>query len=134
MRDFENVDDLEARNYFESDEEEEEINEFPNFKTKVKAFKDSLLNPHGLENLDSFFYSIVYAIRNKRIDKVDPVNSDDEFQEDIGLALSHDLFQIKSLLRLDLDLLNFENQCFKINTILTKYNMFLLRGLMDLRL
>ena len=125
MRDFENFDDIEARNYFESNEEEEEINEFPNFKAKVKAFKDSLLNPHGLENLDSFFYSIVYAIRNKRIDKVDPVNSDDEFQEDIGLALSHDLFQIKSLLRLDLDLLNFENQCFKINTILTKYNMFL---------
>ena len=39
--------------------------------------------------------------------------------------MSHDLFEIKSLLRLDLDVLNFENQCFKINTILSKYNMFL---------
>ena len=46
-------------------------------------------------------------------------------KEDVGLALSHDLFEIKSLLRLDLDVLNFENQCFKINTILSKYNMFL---------
>ena len=42
MRDFENVDDLEARNYFDSDEEEEEINEFSNFEAKIKLFKDSL--------------------------------------------------------------------------------------------
>ena len=39
--------------------------------------------------------------------------------------MSHDLFEIKSLLRLDLDVLNFENQYFKINTILNKYDMFL---------
>ena len=42
MRDFENIDDLEARNYFDSDEEEEEINEFSNFEAKIKLFKDSL--------------------------------------------------------------------------------------------
>ena len=122
MRDFENVDDLEARNYFDSDEEEEEINDF--FKTKVKLFKESLINPQGSENPDSFFYCILYAIRNKLIEKVDCID-DENLKEDVGLALSHDLFEIKSLLRLDLDVLNFENQCFKINTILTKYNMFL---------
>ena len=55
MRDVENIDDLEARHYFNSDEEEEELNEFPNFKAKVKLFRESLINPHGLENPDSFF-------------------------------------------------------------------------------
>ena len=54
MRDCENVDDLEARHYFDSDEEEE-LNEFPNFAAKVKLFQESLISPYGLENLDSFF-------------------------------------------------------------------------------
>ena len=126
MRDSQNVDDLEARNYFDSDEEEEEeINEFPNFEKKVKLFRESLINPHGLENPDSFFYSILYAIRHKLIDKVDFVENEENLKQDVGLALSHDLFEIKDLLRLDLDVLNFENQCFKINTILSKHNMFL---------
>ena len=123
MQDF-NFDALEARNYFDSDEEGEEINEFANFESKVKLFKESLNNPHGLENSDSFFYSILYAIRNKLTKKVDSVD-EENLKEDVGLALFHDLFEIKSLLRLDLDILNFENQCFKVNTILSKYNMFL---------
>ena len=124
MRDFGNADDLEARNYFDSDEEEEEIDEFANFESKVTLFKESLIIPQGLENPDSFFYSILYAIRNKKIDRFDSVN-EENIKIDVGLALSHDLFEIKSLLRLDVDVLNFENQCFKINTILNKYDMFL---------
>ena len=124
MRDSENVDDLEARNYFDSDEEEE-LNEFPNFEAKVKLFRESLINPHGLENPDSFFYSILYAIRHKLTGKVDFLEQEYNLKQDIGLALSHDLFEIKSLLRLDQDVLNFENQCFQINTILSKHNMFL---------
>ena len=124
MRDFENVDNLEARNYFDSDEDEEEIDEFVNFESKVTLFKQSLINPQGLENPDSFFYSILYAIRNKLTDKIDSID-EENLKIDVGLALSHDLFEIKSLLKLDLDVLNFENQCFKINTILNKYNMFL---------
>ena len=59
MRDFENIDDLEARNYFDSDEEE--INEFANFESKVSLFKQSLINPQGLENPDSFF--ILFCMR-----------------------------------------------------------------------
>ena len=125
MRDSENIDDLEARHYFDSDEEEE-LNEFPNFEAKVKLFRESLINPHGLENPDSFFYSILYAIRHKLTGKVDFVEQEDNLKQDVGLALSHDLFEIKSLLRLDgQDVLNFENQCFQINTILSKHNMFL---------
>ena len=123
MQDFKNVDDLEARNYFASDDDEEdEINYL--FDANVKIFKETLINPHGLENLDSFFYSILYAIRYKLTEKKDLID-EEKLKEDVGLALFHDLFEIKSLLRLDLDTLNFENQCFKINRILTKYNMFL---------
>ena len=126
MRDVENVDDLEARHYFDRDEEEEELNEFPNFEAKVKLFRESFINPHGLENPDSFFYSILYAIRHKLTDKVDFIEEEDSLKQDVGLALSHDLFEIKSLLRLDgEDNLNFENQCFQINTILSRHNMFL---------
>ena len=125
MRDVENIDDLEARHYFDTDEEEE-LNEFPNFEAKVKLFRESLINPHGLENPDSFFYSILYAIRHKLTEKVDFVEQEDDLKQDVGLALSHDLFEIKSLLRLDgEDVLNFENQCFQINRILSRYDMFL---------
>ena len=113
MREFENVDDLEARNYFDSDEEEQEINEFVNFEAKIEMFKESLMNPYGLENPDSFFYSILYAIRFKSTAKADLIDEED-LKKDVGLALFHELFEIKSLLKLDLDNLNFENQCFKI--------------------
>ena len=70
MQDFKNVDDLEGRNYFDSDDDEEdEINHL--FDTKVKVFKETLINPHGLENLDSFFYSILFAVRYKLTEKKD---------------------------------------------------------------
>ena len=127
MRDVENIDDLEARHYFNSDEEEqEELNEFPNFEAKVKLFRESLINPHGLENPDSFFYAILYAIRFKLTGKVDFVEQEDSLKQVVGIALFDDLFEIKSLLRLDgEDNLNFENQCFRINTILSRHDMFL---------
>ena len=127
MRDVENIDDLEARHYFDSGEEEqEELNEFPKFEVKVKLFRESLINPHGLENPDSFFYAILYAIRFKLTGKVDFVEQEDSLKQDVGIELSHDLFEIKSSLRLDGDdNLNFENQCFQINTILSRHDMFL---------
>ena len=122
---IENLEDLDARHYFDSDEEEE-LHEFPNFKAKVKLFRESLICPHGLENPDSFFYSILYAIRHKFTEKVDFLEDEDSLKQDVGLALSHDLFEIKSLLKLDgEDKLNFENQCFQVNTILSRHNMFL---------
>ena len=111
-QDSKNVDDLEGRNYFDSDDEEEdEINDL--FEAKVKLFKESLINPQGLENPDSFFYSILYAIRYKLTEKKDSID-EENLKEDVGLALFHDLFEIKSLLRLDLDVLNFENSVLKL--------------------
>ena len=91
MQDSKNIDDLEARNYFDSDEEEDEINDL--FEAKVKLFKESLINPQGLENPDSFFYSILYAIRYKLIEKKDSID-EENLKEDVGLALFHDLFEI----------------------------------------
>ena len=121
MRDYD-LDDYEVSNYCDTDEEDKEINEFNNYEAKLKLFKESLFNPHGLENPDSFFYCLLYAIRFKLIGKNDAVD-DDQLKQDIDF--SDDLFKIKSLLRLDLDQLNFENQCFKVNTILSKNDMFL---------
>ena len=122
-----NVDnlDLEAGHYFDSDEEED-WHIFPNFEAKVILFKETLICPHGLENPDSFFYAILYAIRHKFTSKVDFLQDEDVLKRDVGLDLSNDLFKIKPSLRLDgQDVLNFENQCFQINTILSRHNMFL---------
>ena len=121
---IENLEDLDARHYFDSDEDD--LHEFSNFEAKARLFRESLICPHGLENPDSFFYAILYAIRHKFTEKVDFLQDEDSLKQDVGIALSHDLFEIKSLLRLDgQDKLNFENQCFKINRILSRHNMFL---------
>ena len=122
-----NLEDLDARHYFDSDSDfEDDFHQFLNFKAKAKLFRESLICPHGLENPDSFFYAILYAIRHKFTEKVDFLQDENSLKQDVGFALSDDLFEIKSLLRLDGgDKLNFENQCFKINTILSKHNMFL---------
>lgn len=107
MLEIENSSDLEARHYFDSDEEEPTWHEFSNYKTKVKLFKESLISPHGIENLDSFFYAILFAIRHHLTQKVDFVE-DDNLKQDVGFALSEDLFEIKNSLRLDgQDVLNF---------------------------
>ena len=125
MRDV-NIDNLEARHYYNTDDNEDQLHEFSNFKAKVKAFQKSLINPFGLENPDSFFYSILYAIRHKFTKKVDFLEEEDTLKQDVGDDLSRDLFKIKSSLRLDgEDLLNFENQCFTVNRILSRHNMFL---------
>ena len=120
-----NIDNLEARHYYNSDDDEDKLHEFSNFKAKVKVFHESLINPFGLENPDSFFYAILYAIRHKFTNKVDFVE-DDTLKQHVGAVLYDDLFKNKSWLRLDgEDKLNFENQCFKINRILSRHNMFL---------
>ena len=120
------IENLEARHYYNSDDDEDKLHEFANFEAKVKAFHQSLINPFGLENLDSFFYSILYAIRHKFTKKVDFCEQEDTLKQDVGVDLSSDLFKIKSSLRLDgEDSLNFENQCFTVNTILSRHNLFL---------
>ena len=116
----------EPNNYCNHDDETElSINEFENYKEKIESFKKTLVNPQGENNLDSFFYSILYAIRFYLNEKSDSCENDDEIKTDIGVELFEDLNQIKENLRLDLDIISFENQCFEINRILTKNKMFL---------
>ena len=117
---------FDARHYFDSDEEEPSWHDFSNFKAKVKLFKESLISPHGIENPDSFFYAILYAIRHKFTEKVDFLCNEDDLKQDVGFALSNDLFGIKSSLRLDgQDVINFQNQCYQVNGILSEHNLFL---------
>ena len=122
-----NLDDVEACNYYNSDDDEDKVHDFTNFKARVNAFEKSLINPFGLENPDSFFYSILYAIRHKLTKKVDYfLQEEDTLKQDVGVDLCRDLFRIKSSLRLDgEDILNFQNQCFTVNNILSRHNMFL---------
>ena len=55
----------EANNYclHDYDPSEEIIDEFKESAKKVKDFKHTLLIPQGFENIDSFYYVILYPIR-----------------------------------------------------------------------
>ena len=103
-----------------------EVDNFKDYKSKIEKFTKTLLNPQGLNNKDSFFYSILFAIRYRLTDKI---SCEDDFDEqikvDIGAEIFNEIYKLKNMMRLDLDILNFENQCLKINQILNKNNLFL---------
>ena len=102
------------------------MTDFKDSKKKVEEFNKTLINPQGDENVDSFFfYAIFYAIRYILTEKSGPCENDNELQNDIKLdGISKILLQ-KETMRLDLDILTFENQCHKINHILNKKHPFL---------
>ena len=101
------------------------FNNFDNFQSRIVKFKLSLHNPQELENPDSVFYSILYALRHRLTDKTDTCINDDMLSSDVKPEIFDAFNQIKDNLRLDLDLVNFENQCFQVNTILMKNNLCL---------
>ena len=84
-----------------------------------------MINPQGDENVDSLFYSILYSIRYTLTEKSDPCENDNELQNDTKLDGISEIFLMKENMRLDLDILTFENQCHQINHILNKNNLFL---------
>lgn len=51
-------------------------------KKKIDSFTETLINPQGLNNKDSF-YSILFTIRYQLTDKIQPCANDDELKEDI---------------------------------------------------
>ena len=115
----------EASNYCNDDDELfDEIDEFMDFKSRVEKFKKTLISPQGLNNKNSFFYSILYAIRYQLTDKFDDVD-DEQIKVDIGAEICDKTQPLKNFLKLDLDILNFENQCLTINRILSKNGLFL---------
>ena len=118
--------DQEANNYCaEDDLNDIKIDDFRDYKSRVDKFAKTLLNPQGFNNKDSFFYSILFAIRFRLTDKFDRVDNDEQIKADIGAEIFDEIYPLKNILKLDLDILNFENQCLKINQILNKNNLFL---------
>ena len=113
----------EANNYYPDDYDpsEEIIDEFKDSAKKVEDFKHTLLVPQGFENIDSFYSAILYAIRYQlKIKKTDCQN-DDELKKDMDNdKLYDDLSAAKEKLQLDLDIQNFENQCFSVNNLLNE--------------
>ena len=105
-----------------------EVDNFKDYKSKIEIFPKTLLNPQGLNNKDSFFYSILFAVRCQLMDKFscdDDDDVDEQIKVDIGAEIFGEIYTLKNMMRLDLDILNFENQCLKINQILNKNNLFL---------
>ena len=91
---------------------------------KIHDFKSTLLIQHGLENIDSFYFILLFAIRYQFKNKKDEC-SIDELKNDIENDQLYDvLFSTKDNLRLDLDIQNFENQCFSFD-LLIKHDLFL---------
>ena len=115
-----------VENYCEEDEPTNvSVDEFKNSKERVEKFKSSLLNPQGLDNPDSFFYAILYALRYNQNDKTDLCSDKDELRSDVTPEIFDEISSLKDKLKLDLDILNFENQCFQINQILMRSHLFL---------
>ena len=100
------------------------IDEFKDFENRVKKFKNTLINPQGLNNENSFFYSILYAVRYHLTKKFDTVD-DEQIKVDIGAGIYDKIYPLKSFLKLNLDILCFQNQCQTINQILSENKLFL---------
>ena len=83
-----------------------------------------MINPHGLNDKDSFFYLILYTIRYFLRQKIEPCTNEDELRLDVNAEIFDEIYWLKENMRLHLDVLNFGKQCFQINHILNKNNFF----------
>ena len=115
-----------ANNYRldDHDPSDDVIDDFKYSSKKVYDFKGTLLIPRGLENKDSFYcdplFAICYQLKNKKNEC-----GVDELKKDIENDQFYDvLFSAKENLRFDLDIQNFENQCFSVNDLLIKHGFF----------
>ena len=119
----------EATNYCSNNEiEEAVIDNFKGSKKKVDEFKKTLVNPHRDDNSDSFFFFffvILYAIQFQLTEKTNACENEDELKNEINKVDLSELFLIKNKLKLDFDILNFEQQCHRVIQILHKGNSFL---------
>ena len=83
-----------------------EIDNFKDYKSKIENFVKTLINPQGLNNDDSFFYSILLAIRYQLPGKVEPCD-DEQLKIDIGAEIFDEICPLKSMMKLYLDILHF---------------------------
>ena len=116
--------DQEPHNYVNDENLSEEVfDDFNNFEEKIERFKKSLVFPKEQDE-NSFFYSILYAIRYHLTEKLDLV-SEDYFTLNNSLKIYEELYAVKDVLKLDLKISSFEDQCYIVNHILNKNNLFL---------
>ena len=86
--------------------------EFIDYKQKIDLFIGTLNYPHHLNNKDSLFYSILYTVRYFLTQKSEPRTDEDELRLDVTAEIFDEIYPLKESMRLDLDVLNFEKQCF----------------------
>ena len=117
----------ELNNYCSDDDAcAEVINEFKDLTSlKNDEFKKTSRNLQGNGNVDSFFQAILYAIRHTSTEKLGSCENDGDVKYDIKLDGISKMFLLKEEMRLDLDIIHFENQCHQINHILNKNNLIL---------
>ena len=85
------------------------MTELKDSKKKVEEFNKTLINPQGDENVDSFFYAILYAITYTLTEKFDPCENDNELRNDIILDGISEIFLLMENMSLHLDVITFEN-------------------------
>ena len=118
----------EANNYCPDDyyPGKEIIDQFKYSAKKVEDFKSTLLIMQGFGNTDSFYYVLLYTIQYQFKNKKNECDNDDELKKYIDNDQLYDaLSAVKEKISLDLDIQNFENQCFSVNNLLNKYGLFL---------
>ena len=96
----------EANNYNIDELPEERVDEFDNFDEKIAKFKKNLFFPKSTQDENSFFYSILYAVRYHLTEKLDQV-SDDYFTGN-DLRIYQEIYCLKEFLKLDLKISSFE--------------------------
>ena len=100
--------DQEPHNYVNDENLSEEVfDDFNNFEEKIEKFKKSLVFTKEQDE-NSFFYSILYAIRYHLTGKLDLV-SEDYFTSNNSLQIYEKLFAVKDILKLDLKISSFED-------------------------
>ena len=95
----------ESNNYCNENEIHDlEVDNFKDYKSKIEKFTKTLLNPQGLNNKDSFFYSNLFAVRYQLTGKFS-CNDDDDVDEqikvDIGAEIFDEIYTLKNMMRLD---------------------------------
>ena len=70
-------------------------------KKKIEQFVDTLINPHGLNNKDSFFYSILYTVRYWLTQKIEPCPNEDELRLHVTAETFDEIYPLKENMRID---------------------------------
>ena len=120
--------DQEANNYNPDDDDddncnEEKIDNFKDFTERLNKFKEVLCFPKEIQDENSFIFAILYAIRYQLTGELDTVP--DGYFEESDLEIFKKIYHLKDFLRLDLKVSTFEDQCYTVNHILNKHNLFL---------